>query len=141
MRVRIYQASLGAGHRLLVIAGASLSLYRLYRLKEKGRRRYNSEDLPAITNDFLFHLLFSLSLRLLAKRGPKRTKDRGPQRFANRQTMRQKRSKQNRGKRVLFGFCLFVCLRYPPGVSLVLFMIRYVFYASLFVSRSKPNVA
>jgi len=139
---------------LLVIAGASLSLYRLYRLKEKGRRRYNSEDLPAITNDFLFHLLFSLSLRLLAKRGPKRTKDRGPQRFANRQTMRreeepsgerqtmrQKRSKQNRGKRVLFGFCLFVCLRYPPGVSLVLFMIRYVFYASLFVSRSKPNVA
>ena len=43
-----------AGNRLLVIAGASLSLYRL-----SVSRRYNSEDLPAITNDFLFHFLVS----------------------------------------------------------------------------------
>ena len=44
-----------SGNRLLVIAGASLSLYRL-----SVSRRYNSEDLPAITNDFLFHLLFGI---------------------------------------------------------------------------------
>ena len=47
-----------AGNRLLVIAGASLSLYRL-----SVSRRYNSEDLPAITNDFLFHLLTATQKR------------------------------------------------------------------------------